>query len=166
MATQLCPCGRYRSANQECTCQIAQIQKYVGKISEPLFDRIDIHVEVPTVQFSDLASKKSGENSLTIRDRVIRARERQASRFAGRTGVYCNADMTAEEIKTHCLIDAAGMELLKAAMSRLGLSARAYDRILKVARTIADLSGSESIRVEHLGEAIEYRSLDRTMLAM
>ncbi len=165
MATQPCPCGHYGSTNQECTCQVVQIQKYVGKISGPLFDRIDIHIEVPSVRFGDLTSKRSGDPSRTIRERVIRARESQARRFEGRKGVYCNADMTAEEIKEHCRIDDGGMELLKTAMNRLGLSARAYDRILKVSRTIADLGGSERIQMVHLGEAIQYRSLDRNLLA-
>jgi magnesium chelatase family protein len=130
-----------------------------------LFDRIDIHIEVPGVRFGDLASKRVGESSKIIRDRVIRAREVQARRFSGRGGIYCNADMTAEEIKEHCRIDEGGMELLKTAMNRLGLSARAYDRILKVSRTIADLGGSEKIQMGHLGEAIQYRSLDRNLLA-
>jgi magnesium chelatase family protein len=160
-----CPCGHYGSATQECTCQVIQIQKYVGKISGPLFDRIDIHIEVPGVRFGDLASKRVGESSTTIRERVVRAREVQARRFGGRYGVYCNADMTSDEIKEHCRIDDGGMELLKTAMNRLGLSARAYDRILKVSRTIADLGGSERIQMGHLGEAIQYRSLDRSLLA-
>jgi magnesium chelatase family protein len=160
-----CPCGHYGSPMQECTCQVNQIQKYVGKISGPLFDRIDIHVEVPGVRFTDLASKRKGERSKCIRERVVRARERQANRFAGRGGVFCNADMTSVEIKEYCHIDEGGMELLKTAMNRLGLSARAYDRILKVSRTIADLGESEKIEMGHLGEAIQYRSLDRNLVA-
>ncbi|OGU27285.1 MAG: magnesium chelatase [Ignavibacteria bacterium GWA2_54_16] len=159
-----CPCGHYGSVNQECTCQVIQIQKYVGKISGPLFDRIDIHVEVPGVRFGDLTSKRSGERSGVIRERVISARECQARRFGGQGGVYCNADMTSTEIKEYCRIDECGMELLKTAMNRLGLSARAYDRILKVSRTIADLEQSDRIQMSHLGEAIQYRSLDRTLL--
>lgn len=137
----------------------------MGKISGPLFDRIDIHVEVPGVRFGDLTSKRKGERSKTIRERVVRARECQARRFAGRGGVYCNADMSSEEIKEYCRIDEGGMELLKTAMNRLGLSARAYDRILKVSRTIADLGQSEGIQMAHLGEAIQYRSLDRNLVA-
>ncbi|MBI4427885.1 MAG: YifB family Mg chelatase-like AAA ATPase [Ignavibacteriales bacterium] len=156
-----CPCGNYGNPNQECTCNPLQIQKYVGKISGPLLDRIDIHVEVPAVKYNELASKRSGENSASIRDRVVHARETQAKRFHG-SGLFSNADMESKEIKEYCQIDNAGADLLKTAMNRLGLSARAYDRILKVARTIADLSGNEVIRPEHLGEAIQYRSLDRS----
>ncbi|HLF20387.1 MAG TPA: YifB family Mg chelatase-like AAA ATPase, partial [Bacteroidota bacterium] len=155
-----CPCGNYGNPNQECTCNPLQIQKYVSKISGPLLDRIDIHVEVPAVKYNELASKKSGETSTSIRDRVIQAREIQASRFRD-SGLFSNADMESKEIKEYCQIDTAGADLLKTAMNRLGLSARAYDRILKVARTIADLSGNEQIGTEHLSEAIQYRSLDR-----
>jgi magnesium chelatase family protein len=139
-----------------------QIQKYVGRISGPLLDRIDIHVEVPAVKYSELASKRPGEASVAIRERVMVARDIQMKRFAGRQGLFSNADMDSKEIKEFCDIDAAGADLLKTAMNRLGLSARAYDRILKVARTIADLAQSEEIRPEHLGEAIQYRSLDRS----
>jgi magnesium chelatase family protein len=156
-----CPCGNYGNAAAECTCNPIQIQKYVGKISGPLLDRIDIHVEVPAVQYNELASKRAGENSSMIRKRVIATRAAQANRFKGRKGLFSNADMESKEIKEFCQIDQAGAELLKMAMSRLGLSARAYDRILKVSRTIADLSGSSDIRTEHLSEAIQYRSLDR-----
>lgn len=157
-----CPCGNYGNPNQECNCTQMQIQKYVGKISGPLLDRIDIHVEVPAVRYSELASKRTGENSEGIRSRVIRAREVQIKRFMGRRGLFSNADMESKEIKEFCQIDDAGAELLKMAMQKLGLSARAYDRILKVARTIADLANSDSIKTEHLSEAIQYRSLDRS----
>ena len=163
MATQPCPCGNYGNPNQECTCNSIQIQKYVGKISGPLLDRIDIHVEVPAVRYNELAAKRTGEVSSMIRGRVVESRERQKMRFHGRKGLFCNADMQSREIKEFCGFDEAGAALLKTAMTKLGLSARAYDRILKVARTIADLAGSESIRTEHLGEAIQYRSLDRGM---
>ena len=156
-----CPCGNFGNPNQECSCHPAQIQRYVGKISGPLLDRIDIHIEVPTVQYGELAAKKSGESSASIRSRVISARAIQSRRFAGCSGLFSNADMSAKEIKQHCPIDQPGSDLLKMAMNKLGLSARAYDRILKVSRTIADLAGSEGIRSEHLGEAIQYRSLDR-----
>jgi magnesium chelatase family protein len=157
-----CPCGHYGNPNQECSCTPLQIQKYVGKISGPLLDRIDIHVEVPAVRYADLATKRSGEPSHVIRDRVVKAREIQARRFVGRKGIFCNADMQSKEIKEFCQIDDEGATLLKMAMQKLGLSARAYDRILKVARTIADLAQSEQIRPEHLSEAIQYRSLDRS----
>lgn len=156
-----CLCGNFGNPYQECSCTPPQIQKYIGKISGPLLDRIDIHVEVPAVKYTELSTKKSGESSQAIRERVVRAREIQALRFSGRKGLYSNADMETKEIKEFCEIDASGAELLKMAMNKLGLSARAYDRILKVARTIADLTGSDSIRAEHLSEAIQYRSLDR-----
>jgi magnesium chelatase family protein len=160
-----CPCGNFGSKDNECTCNPLQIQKYVGRISGPLLDRIDIHVEVQSVKYAELSSKRSGENSCVIRQRVIEARDRQAERFEGRKGLFSNADMESKEIKEFCRIDSQGAELLKMAMNRLGLSARAYDRILKVARTIADLSGNSDIAPEHLGEAIQYRSLDRSFYA-
>ncbi|MCX6135754.1 MAG: YifB family Mg chelatase-like AAA ATPase [Ignavibacteriales bacterium] len=156
-----CPCGNFGNPLQDCTCHPAQIQRYVGKISGPLLDRIDIHVEVPAMRYGELVAKKSGESSSAIRSRVVGAREVQAQRFAQRAGIFCNADMTAKEIKEYCAVDSSGSDLLKMAMNKLGLSARAYDRILKVARTIADISRSDRIAVEHLGEAIQYRSLDR-----
>jgi magnesium chelatase family protein len=143
-----------------------QIQKYVGKISGPLLDRIDIHVEVPAVKYAELASKRTGERSETIRERVVKARAIQSQRFAGRKGVYANADMQSKEIKEFCQIDDEGASLLKMAMQKLGFSARAYDRILKVARTIADLAESERIKPEHLSEAIQYRSLDRNFYSL
>ena len=161
-----CPCGNYGSSTQECTCTPIQIQKYVGKISGPLLDRIDIHVEVPTVKYTELSSKRIGESSSIIRQRVVNASAVQAQRFVGQKGLFCNADMESKEIKEYCQIDQAGAELLKTAMNRLGLSARAYDRILKVSRTIADLNGSGDIRTEHLSEAIQYRSLDRSFYAV
>ena len=158
-----CPCGNYGNPNHECTCTPMQIQKYMAKISGPLLDRIDIHIEVPAVKVAELSQKKPGEPSDAIRARVIRARQRQAARFKERTGLFSNADMQSREIREFCMIDSDGEALLKMAMTKLGLSARAYDRILKVARTIADLGGSEEIRPEHLGEAIQYRSLDRNL---
>ncbi len=160
-----CPCGNFGSKEKECTCNPLQIQKYVGKISGPLLDRIDIHVEVQSVNYADLASKRSGEKSCVIRNRVVEGRKRQAERFKGMKGLYSNADMDSKEIKDFCQIDTQGADLLKMAMNQLGLSARAYDRILKVARTIADLAGSGEIKPEHLGEAIQYRSLDRSFYA-
>ncbi|MDP2884897.1 MAG: YifB family Mg chelatase-like AAA ATPase [Ignavibacteria bacterium] len=161
-----CPCGNFGNPVQDCSCHPSQIQKYIGKISGPLLDRIDIHIEVPAVRYGELATKKPGEPSAAIRSRVIAARQIQACRFAAYEGLFCNADMTAKELKEYCPIDQAGSELLKTAMNKLGLSARAYDRILKVSRTIADLAGSDRIGVEHLGEAIQYRSLDRSFYAV
>jgi magnesium chelatase family protein len=158
-----CPCGNNGHPSQACTCNPQMIQKYMAKISGPLLDRIDLHIEVPVVKFHELTSKKPGENSATIRERVTKAREIQLQRFTNKHNLFSNAQMQSKEIKEWCKIDSAGEELLKMAMTKLGLSARAYDRILKVARTIADLSMSEEIRNEHLSEAIQYRSLDRNL---
>jgi len=158
-----CPCGFYTDPTKECTCTSVQIQKYMAKISGPLLDRIDIHIEVPAVKYKELASKSNGEKSDTIRERVISAREIQQKRFSESKHIYSNADMGSKEIKEFCKIDSAGEELLKMAMTKLGLSARAYDRILKVSRTIADLDKSEKILPQHLSEAIQYRSLDREL---
>ncbi len=158
-----CPCGNYGNPHHECTCTPMQIQKYMAKISGPLLDRIDIHIEVPAVKVTELSQKRPGEPSEAIRARVICARERQAKRFKKRPGLFSNADMQSKEIHEFCRTDSDGEVLLKMAMTKLGLSARAYDRILKVARTIADLGGSDEIRPEHLGEAIQYRSLDRNL---
>jgi magnesium chelatase family protein len=158
-----CPCGYYTDPAKVCTCQSGEIQKYLSRISGPLLDRIDLHIEVPAVKYRDLASREPGETSAVIRSRVARAREIQAARFSGRQGLYANAGMQAEEIRRFCRLDGAGEELLKTAITKIGLSARAYDRILKVGRTIADLAGSDGIRPEHIGEAIQYRGLDRNM---
>ena len=156
-----CPCGFYNHPERECTCPPGAVQKYLNKISGPLLDRIDLHVEVTPVAFSELSSSKSQEKSSSIRDRVIKAREVQAERYKNHPGIYCNAQMSSKMLKEICVIDKVGQNLLKAAMEKLNLSARAYDRILKVARTIADLSQSDDIKPEHLAEAIQYRSLDR-----
>ncbi len=156
-----CPCGYYNHPEKECNCASGAVQKYLNKISGPLLDRIDLHVEVTPVPFSALSSQKTGEDSASIRTRVIKAREIQALRYAKLEGVYCNAQMSSKTLKDLCVIDAAGQALLKAAMDKLNLSARAYDRILKVSRTIADLGESDPIQTEHLAEAIQYRSLDR-----
>lgn len=138
------------------------MQKYLNKVSGPLLDRIDLHVEVTPVAFSELSNTNSkGEQSSSIRDRVIKAREIQAERYKGTDGVYSNAQMSSKMLREICVISTAGENLLKRAMEKLNLSARAYDRILKVSRTIADLAGTEDIRTEHLAEAIQYRSLDR-----
>lgn len=156
-----CPCGNFGNPKHECTCSPHQIQRYMAKISGPLLDRIDIHIEVQPVEHRELAASRRGEPSAVIRQRVIAARARQAERYAGRAGVFKNADMGPRELEQFCALDGQGRSLLEAAMNRLGLSARAYDRILKVARTIADLDGSPSITPVHLSEAIQYRSLDR-----
>ncbi|PRY53709.1 magnesium chelatase family protein [Arcticibacter pallidicorallinus] len=156
-----CPCGFYNHPEKDCTCPPGAVQKYLSKVSGPLLDRIDLHVEVTPVNFTDLASEHRSESSADIRARVIKARELQSKRFSGSKEVYCNAQMSSKEVRQVCRINDAGQILLKKAMEKLGLSARAYDRILKVSRTIADLADSEEIRIEHLAEAIHYRSLDR-----
>lgn len=156
-----CPCGFYNHPDRECSCPPGAVQKYLNKISGPLLDRIDLHVEVTPVAFSQLSSLQKQENSASIRDRVIKAREIQGIRFTDHAGTYANAQMSSKLLKEICVINQAGQNLLKTAMERLNLSARAYDRILKVSRTIADLAASDDIKIEHLAEAIQYRSLDR-----
>ncbi len=158
-----CPCGYFTDPTKECTCTPLQIQKYMAKISGPLLDRIDLHIEVPAVKYKELLSKDFGEQSMKIRERVVKAREIQMKRFAGRKGIYCNADMQSKDIQAYCKLDTAGEDLLKMAITKLGLSARAYDRILKVGRTIADLANTSEIKPEHISEAIQYRSLDRNL---
>ena len=155
-----CPCGFYNHPTKQCVCGPGMVQKYLSRISGPLLDRIDIHLEVVPVPFNELTEMKPGEKSETVRQRVIRAREIQRERFTD-TEIYCNAQMSTKLLHKYCVPDQAGHQLLKNAMEKLGLSARAYDRILKVSRTIADLEGAESIQADHLGEAIQYRSLDR-----
>ncbi|HLU84833.1 MAG TPA: YifB family Mg chelatase-like AAA ATPase [Vicingaceae bacterium] len=156
-----CPCGYYNHPEKDCVCSPGVVQKYLSKISGPLLDRIDLHVEVTPVSFSELSNVQNGESSEIIRNRVIQAREIQAERYKNKEGVYANAQISSKTIKEICKIDEAGTTLLKNAMDKLGLSARAYDRILKVARTIADLEGKTNIEATHLAEAIQYRSLDR-----
>ncbi len=157
-----CPCGYYNHPEKECVCAPGVVQRYLSKISGPLLDRIDLHVEVVPVSFDEMtAANKRSETSTDIRERVVMARERQSERFKEKKDVYCNAMMPSNMVKKVCQIDDTGRTLLKTAMERLGLSARAYDRILKVSRTIADLSSSDEIKIEHLAEAIQYRSLDR-----
>ncbi|MBI3235995.1 MAG: YifB family Mg chelatase-like AAA ATPase [Bacteroidetes bacterium] len=156
-----CPCGYYNHPEKECVCPPGAVQKYLGKVSGPLLDRIDIHIEVTPVNFDQLSDNRKAEPSEKVRERVIRAREIQSERFAEMKGIYSNAQMNAQMVREICVIDQVGQNLLKNAMERLNLSARAYDRILKVSRTIADLAGSENIKIEHLAESIHYRSLDR-----
>lgn len=156
-----CPCGYYNHPEKECVCSHGVVQKYLNKISGPLLDRIDIHIEVVPVPFEKLAESPASEPSESVRKRVVKAREIQAERFIEWKGIYCNAQMTSKLIRKFCVLDEAGMALLKIAMERLGLSARAYDRILKVSRTIADLEAIDSIMPQHVAEAIQYRSLDR-----
>jgi len=156
-----CPCGYFNHPTKECVCGPQLVQRYLSKISGPLLDRIDIHVEVTPVEFDELASKREGEKSGKIRERVITAREIQTARFENQEGIHSNAMMPPHQVRKICTLNKAGELLLKTAMTRLDLSARAYDRILKVSRTIADLAGSENILPEHLAEAIQYRSLDR-----
>ncbi len=156
-----CPCGYYNHPEKECTCGPGVVQRYLNKISGPLLDRIDLHVEVTPVDFNELHSERQSEKSGKIRERVIKAREIQAERFSNNPGIYSNSQMSAKMLKEICVIPQAGGHLLKVAMEKLNLSARAYDRILKVSRTIADLDNSADIQSQHLAEAIQYRTLDR-----
>ena len=160
---QGCPCGFYSDPLHECTCTIPQIQRYRSRVSGPLLDRIDIHIEVPAVRYQDLTQWQEGESSLAIRERVKAARKIQQERFQGKR-IFCNAQMTSRYLKRFCQIDEQGDRLLEQAMAKFGLSARGYTRILKVARTIADLEGKEAICAHHLSEAIQYRTLDRGIL--
>jgi len=161
-----CPCGFWNDPLRECRCTPLQIQRYVGRISGPLLDRIDIHIDVPAVKFKELsnASAPGGVSSAEIRERVMRARGRQGERLQGE-GIFSNAQKSPRLIRKYCRIDAECEGLLESAMTKLGLSARAYDRILKVGRTIADLEDAEDIRAAHVAEAVGYRSLDRTYWA-
>ena len=156
-----CPCGYYNHPNKACVCTPGQIHRYLNKISGPLLDRIDLQIEITPLSFEELSRKSAGEPSNVIRERVIQARQIQEKRYANQKGIHCNAQMTSRLIHQYAEPDAKGMEMLRAAMTRLQLSARAYDRILRVARTIADLDHSERIQTEHLAEAIGYRNLDR-----
>jgi magnesium chelatase family protein len=156
-----CPCGFYNHPEKECTCAPGAVHKYLNKISGPLLDRIDLHVEVTPVPFNELSMQKNAEPSEAIRTRVIQARDIQTQRFIDHPDIYCNAQMNSKLLKQVCVLNATGQTLLKTAMTKLNLSARAYDRILKVSRTIADLAASETILPEHVAEAITYRNLDR-----
>ena len=157
-----CPCGYFTHPSRECSCTPHQIQKYLSRISGPLLDRIDIHIEAPSLEYRDMADETSSESSKDIRARVEKARRVQEERFKGRK-IYCNARMGTKDVREFCRLEPAGRELLKSAIQQLVLSARAYDRILKVSRTIADLEGKSSIEEQHISEAIQYRSLDRSL---
>ncbi len=156
-----CPCGYYNHPEKDCTCPAGTVQKYLSKISGPLLDRIDIHIEIVPVPFEKLSEEAPAEPSERIRERVIKARKIQEDRFKDHKGIHCNAQMSSKDLRTYAVLDEAGNTLLKTAMNRLNLSARAYDRILKVARTIADLEKSENILSQHVAEAVNYRNLDR-----
>jgi magnesium chelatase family protein len=156
-----CPCGYYNHPEKDCMCGPGVVQRYLSKVSGPLLDRIDLHVEVVPVGFDEMVAKRNTQTSMQIRERVVQARITQSRRFREVGGIHCNAMMPSNMVKEICYITEPGKKLLKTAMERLGLSARAYDRILKVSRTIADLAGTEEIQIEHLAEAIQYRSLDR-----
>jgi magnesium chelatase family protein len=156
-----CPCGFYGDPQKDCTCSTLQIQRYRARISGPLLDRIDIQVEVPAVRYKELADQSAGESSAAIRARVDGARDVQLARFRGRK-IFCNAQMGARDLRRFCRIDVAAEKLLESAMAKLGLSARAYTRILKVSRTIADLDAQADITAAYVAEAIQYRSLDRS----
>ncbi len=156
-----CPCGFYNHPEKDCVCSPDQVNRYLNKVSGPLMDRIDLHVEVTPVSFDEMASTRKREESKTIRERVIGARDKQTERFKNDKNIYSNAMMPPQMVKKICVINTAGLTLLKTAMEKLGLSARAYDRILKVSRTIADIADCDVIKIEHLAEAIQYRSLDR-----
>jgi magnesium chelatase family protein len=156
-----CPCGYYNHPDKECVCAPGVVQKYLSKVSGPLLDRIDIHIEVTPVSFDELSEQRKSEGSIEVRERVLKARDIQTERFKGNPAIYSNAMMSSSRVQEICQISSVGQKLLKTAMERLQLSARAYDRILKVSRTIADLAASEEIRPEHLAEAIQFRSLDR-----
>jgi magnesium chelatase family protein len=162
MAMNECPCGYLGDPKHECRCSPAQIQRYRARISGPLLDRIDLHIEAPALSIAELRTTAAGESSAAIRARVEPARARQRERFAG-SPVPANARMSAPQLRKFCAVDPALGDLLQQAMEQLSLSARAYDRILKVARTIADLAGADRIESPHLLEAIQYRSLDRNV---
>ncbi|MDR2765380.1 MAG: YifB family Mg chelatase-like AAA ATPase [Tannerella sp.] len=156
-----CPCGYYNHPDRQCLCPPGSVQKYMNRISGPLLDRIDIQIEIVPVPFEKISEKQPAEPSQAVRERVIRAREMQSKRFASSKNTYCNAQMTSRQLHQYAVPDEVGLARLKSAMERLCLSARAYDRILKVSRTIADLDGSDDIRPHHIAEAINYRNLDR-----
>lgn len=157
-----CPCGNFNHPHKDCTCGPMHVQRYLNRISGPLLDRIDIHIEATPVPFQELSSKQPGESSAQVRERVLKAREIQRHRYLKTKGLYCNAQLTVKGVQEFCKLEETSTQMLHRAMERLQLSARAYERILKVSRTIADLEISEHIRTEHVAEAIQYRSLDRS----
>ena len=159
-----CPCGYLGDGRRPCKCRPMQIERYMGRISGPLLDRIDLHIEVPAVPFQELAATADGTSSASMREQVLQARQAQRRRF-GMDGHRLNGRMNSRQLRRYCVLDDEGRGLLKSAMEELGLSARAHDRILRVSRTIADLEGADDIRPEHLSEAINYRSLDRKLWA-
>ena len=161
-AANPCPCGYFGDSQHSCQCNPSQINRYLSKLSGPLLDRIDIHVEVPSVSFDDLHAPANGESSETIRNRVNQARDRQRQRFRHHS-FYCNAHMQSRHLKEYCKMDDLTRDMLRSGLEKLGLSARAYDRVIKVARTIADLSDKEDIAPEHVCEAVQYRTLDRKL---
>ena len=162
LSTQPCPCGFHNHPDKDCVCAPGVVKRYLSKISGPLLDRIDLHVEVTPVSYDELSSgQRAPESSAEIAERVVQARHIQAERFKDLPGIHANAQMPSRLVREVCHLNSAGATLLKTAMEKLQLSARAYDRILKVARTGADLAGSPDIKIEHLAEAIQYRSLDR-----
>jgi magnesium chelatase family protein len=158
-----CPCGYFGDRVHACRCTPQQIRQYQSKISGPLLDRIDLHIEVPSVKYRALSDKETGESSAAVKERVNKARDLQKKRF-GSNGVLCNARMTEKQIRKFCQIDEEAHKLIEMAIEKLGLSARAANRILKVSRTIADLENDEAIKPSHVAEAIQYRSLDRSLI--
>ena len=160
-----CPCGYFGAAGQTCRCSDLDVERYRSRVSGPLLDRIDIHLEVPSVPYADLVGERAEESSAAVRARVERARDIQRSRFSGERGIYANAHMTARHLRRHCALSSPVESLLRQAVHRLGLSARAYHRVLKIARTIADLDGAQALDTDHVSEAVQYRSLDRKKVA-
>ena len=160
MGTQLCPCGHFGDPKKECRCSEIQVQRYLARVSGPLSDRIDLHVEVPHIPYDQLSSQRSGESSADVRTKVVAARKLQQKRFGG-TSTHSNAAMSEKQVQEHCKVDSEAQSLLKNAVDVLGFSARSYTRILKVARTIADLEAAPMISAAHISEAIQYRNLDR-----
>ena len=158
-----CPCGYYNHPTHPCICSETQVRKYLGRVSGPLLDRIDLQIEILPLSFEEVSRTGVAESSASIRERVIKARQIQEERFREEPGIHCNAQMGSKLFQQYCMLDAPCQELMKAAMERLGLSARAYDRILKVARTIADLAGARDITAEHITEAVEFHKLCATL---